>query len=70
MSRRDPRKRLKIALTDQRKPIAHYLIAIDVAQPGREWEQRARAPEEFEAASSPAKNRLYDDAFTIYGEWI
>jgi len=55
---RDLENALKIALTDQDKAHAHYLIAMTLRNQGGDWEQRARVPEEFEPPSSPAKKPI------------
>src|SRR5262245_13611004 len=46
---------LKIAQSDDDKAHAHYLIAMTLRNQGGDWEQRARVPEEFEAALKTGK---------------
>src|SRR6185369_12841952 len=58
---------LKIAETDNDKAHAHYLIAMTLRSQGGDWEQRARVPDEFEAAIKPGKSTdWYDDALSNY----
>src|SRR5258706_15667227 len=62
---------LKIAQTDTDKAHAHYLIAMTLRNQGGDWEQRARVPEEFEAAIHLGKKtEWYDDALYNYAEWM
>ena len=62
---------LKIAQTDADKAHAHYLIAMTLRNQGGDWEQRARVPEEFEAAIQLGKKtEWYDDALYNYAEWM
>ena len=46
---------LKIAVTDNDKADAHYLLAISFQYHGGDWDARARVPEHFEAALKPGK---------------
>jgi len=60
----------KIAQIDEDKAHAHYLIAMTLRYQG-DWEQRARVPEEFEAAVKPGKKtEWYDDALFNYAQWL
>src|SRR5437867_8589695 len=62
---------LKIAQTENDKAHAHYLIAMTLRNQGGDWEQRARVPEEFEAAIKIGKKTdWYDDALYYYAEWM
>ncbi len=63
---------LKIARRDEDRARAHYLLAMTArAQGGGDAEQRARVPEEFEAALKPGKQTdWYDDALFNYAEWM
>ncbi len=62
---------LKIAVSDNDKAHAHFLIAMTILQQGGEWEQRQRVPEEFEAALKPGRStEWYDDALYHYAEWM
>jgi len=62
---------LKIAQTENDRAHAHYLLARTIQQQGGSWEQRARVPEEFEAAIKPGKGTdWYDDALYQYAEWM
>jgi uncharacterized protein YfaS (alpha-2-macroglobulin family) len=62
---------LKITQSDDDKAHAHYLIAMTLRNQGGEWEQRARVPEEFEAALKQGKKtEWYDDALYNYAEWM
>jgi uncharacterized protein YfaS (alpha-2-macroglobulin family) len=62
---------LKIAQTDNDKAHAHYLIAMTLRNQAGEWDQRARVPDEFEAALAPGKKSdWYDDALYNYAEWM
>ena len=62
---------LKIAKSDEDKAHAHYLIAMTLRKQGGDPEQRARVPEEFEAALKPGKKTdWYDDALYNYAEWM
>ncbi len=61
---------LQIAQTDDDKAHAHYLIAMTLRNQG-DWPQRARVPEEFEAALKTGKKTdWYDDALYNYAEWM
>jgi hypothetical protein len=60
----------KIAQTDDDKSHAHYLIAMTLHEQGG-WEQRARVPQEFEAAIRAGKKTgWYDDALFNYAQWM
>ena len=60
----------KIALSDEDKAHAHYLIAMTLRYQG-DWEQRARVPVEFAAAIKPGKKTdWYDDALFNYAQWM
>jgi uncharacterized protein YfaS (alpha-2-macroglobulin family) len=62
---------LKISQTDNDKAHAHYLVAMTLRNQGGDWEQRARVPDEFEAALKPGKTTdWYDDALSNYAEWM
>lgn len=62
---------LKISRTDDEKAQAHFFIAMTIRQQGGDWEQRARVPDEFEAAIKLGKKTAwYDDAIFFYGEWM
>jgi alpha-2-macroglobulin len=62
---------LKIAQTDNDKAQAHFLIAMTIRNQGGQWEQRARVPEEFEAALKAGRStEWYDDALYSYAEWM
>jgi len=62
---------LKIAQTENDRAHAHYLLARTIQQQGGDWEQRARVPEEFEAAVKLGqKTDWYDDALYQYAEWM
>ncbi|HPU54994.1 MAG TPA: alpha-2-macroglobulin family protein, partial [Verrucomicrobiota bacterium] len=62
---------LRIAQTDEDKAHAHYLIAMTLRNQAGLWEQRARIPEEFEAAIAIGrKTDWYDDALYHYAEWM
>ncbi|MBI3878676.1 MAG: alpha-2-macroglobulin [Verrucomicrobia bacterium] len=62
---------LKIAQTENDQAHAHYLLARTIQQQGGDWEQRARVPEEFEAAVKLGqKTEWYDDALYQYAEWM
>src|SRR5215204_3265740 len=61
---------LQIAQTDDDKAHAHYLIAMTLRNQG-DWPQRARVPNEFEAALKTGKKTdWYDDALYNYAEWM
>src|SRR6266850_412399 len=61
---------LKISQTDNDKAHAHYLLAMTYRQQG-DQDQRARVPEEFEAALKLGqKTDWYDDALYNYAEWM
>jgi uncharacterized protein YfaS (alpha-2-macroglobulin family) len=62
---------LKIAVTDNDKAHANYLLAVSFQHHGGDWEARARVPEHFEAAIKPGKGTdWYDDALYQYAEWM
>ena len=62
---------LKIAVTENDKAHAHYLLAISFNHHGGDWDARARVPEHFEAALKPGKGTdWYDDALYFYAEWM
>ena len=62
---------LKIAVTDNDKAHAHYLLAVSFQYHGGDWDARARVPEHFEAALKPGKGTdWYDDALYHYAEWM
>ncbi|HEY5910396.1 MAG TPA: alpha-2-macroglobulin family protein, partial [Verrucomicrobiae bacterium] len=62
---------LKISQTENDKAHAHYLLAMTLRNQGGDWDQRARVPEEFDAAlKSGKKTEWYDDALYNYGEWM
>ncbi len=62
---------LKISQTDDDKAHAHYLLAMTLRMQGGDWDQRARVPEEFEAAlKAGKKTEWYDDALYQYAEWM
>lgn len=61
---------LRICQNDNDKAHAHYLLAMTFRQQG-DQEQRARVPEEFEAAIKLGKKTdWYDDALYNYAEWM
>jgi uncharacterized protein YfaS (alpha-2-macroglobulin family) len=61
---------VKISQTDNDRAHAHYLLAMTFRQQG-DQEQRARVPEEFEAAIKLGrKTDWYDDALYNYAEWM
>jgi uncharacterized protein YfaS (alpha-2-macroglobulin family)/tetratricopeptide (TPR) repeat protein len=61
---------LKISQADNEKAHAHYLLAMTYRQQG-DQDQRARVPEEFEAALKLGqKTDWYDDALYNYAEWM
>jgi len=61
---------LKIVRTDNDRAHAHYLIAMTVQHQGG-WEDRARVPEEFEAALKGGRSLdWYDDALFYYAQWM
>ncbi|HEY6170086.1 MAG TPA: alpha-2-macroglobulin family protein, partial [Verrucomicrobiae bacterium] len=58
-------------LTENDRAHAHYLLARTIQQQGGDWDQRARVPEEFEAAVKLGqKTEWYDDALYQYAEWM
>ncbi len=62
---------LKIAVTENDKAHAHYLLAASFQFHGGDWDARARVPEHFEAALKPGKGTdWYDDALYHYAEWM
>src|SRR5438270_11684401 len=62
---------LKISQTADDQAHAHYLVAMTLRSQGGDWDQRARVPEEFEAALKPGKaTDWYDDALYNYAEWM
>ncbi|HEV2390890.1 MAG TPA: MG2 domain-containing protein [Verrucomicrobiae bacterium] len=62
---------LKIAQTQNDKAHAHYLVAMTLRNQGGDWDQRARVPDEFQAAVKLGKGTdWYDDALYNYGEWM
>lgn len=62
---------LKIAQSENDRAHAHYLIAMTIRNRGGDWQQRARVPEEFEAAIAAGKKTdWYDDALYNYAEWM
>ncbi len=62
---------LKIAVTENDKAHAHYLLAVSFQYHGGDWDARARVPEHFEAALKPGKGTdRYDDALYFYAEWM
>ncbi len=62
---------LKIAVTDNDKAHANYLLAVSFQYHGGDWDVRARIPEHFEAAIKPGKSTdWYDDALYQYAEWM
>jgi|GEM_PF-180921 len=62
---------LKIAVTENDKAHAHYLLAVSFNYHGGDWDARARVPEHFEAALKPGKGTdWYDDALYHYAEWM
>jgi len=62
---------LKIAVTENDRAHAHYLLAASFQYHGGDWESRARVPEHFEAALKPGKGTdWYDDALYHYAEWM
>ena len=61
---------LKIALNDNDKAHAHYLIAMTLRNQG-DWRQQLRVQKEFEGAIVAGKTAdWYDDALYAYGEWL
>ncbi|MGV7220348.1 MAG: MG2 domain-containing protein [Nitrospinales bacterium] len=61
---------LKIAVKEEDKLNAHYLMAMTLRNNGG-WNQQARAEEEFQAAMKAGKSsEWYDDALFNYAEWI
>jgi uncharacterized protein YfaS (alpha-2-macroglobulin family) len=61
---------LEISQTDNDKAHAHYLLAMTYRQQG-DQDQRARVPDEFEAALKLGnKTDWYDDALYNYAEWM
>jgi uncharacterized protein YfaS (alpha-2-macroglobulin family) len=62
---------LKIAVSENDKAHAHYLLAASFQYHGGDWDARARVPEHFEAALKPGKGTdWYDDALYHYAEWM
>jgi len=62
---------LKIAVSENDKAHAHYLLAVSFQYHGGDWDARARVPEHFEAALKPGKGTdWYDDALYFYAEWM
>ncbi len=62
---------LKIAVSENDKAQAHYLIAMTIRNQSGEMEQRQRVPEEFEAAIKVGKtSEWHDDALFHYAEWM
>jgi uncharacterized protein YfaS (alpha-2-macroglobulin family) len=61
---------LKIAVKEEDKLNAHYLMAMTLRNQGG-WNQQARVEEEFQAAMKAGKSsEWYDDALFNYAEWI
>lgn len=61
----------KIARTVNDQAHAHYLIANMIRYQGGDWEQRARVPDEFEAAIAGGKSTdWYGDALINYAMWM
>jgi alpha-2-macroglobulin len=61
----------KIAQTTDDQAHAHYLIASTIRATSGDWEQRARVPDEFEAAIAAGKGTdWYDDALYNYAAWM
>jgi uncharacterized protein YfaS (alpha-2-macroglobulin family) len=62
---------LKIARTDADKVFGHYLLAMTLRRSGGDYEQRARIPEELEAALKGGKgNDWYDATMYEYGQHL
>jgi hypothetical protein len=62
---------LKIAVTENDKAHAHYLLAVSFQYHGGDWDIRAQIPEHFEAALKAGKSTdWYDDALFQYAEWM
>ena len=61
---------LKIAVKEEDKLNAHYLMAMTLRNQGG-WNQQARVEEEFQAAMQAGKSsEWYDDALFNYAEWL
>jgi hypothetical protein len=62
---------LRIATRDGDKARAHFHLGMALRQPRGEWDQRHRAPEEFEAVLQFGRSsEWYDDALYHYAEWL
>ena len=61
----------RIARTAEDKAHAHYLVASFIRTQSGDWEQRARVPEEYEAAIAGGKSTdWYSDALFNYAQWM
>ncbi|MGH8024696.1 MAG: alpha-2-macroglobulin, partial [Limisphaerales bacterium] len=61
----------KIALTDEDKAHAHYLIAMTLRGQANDWAQTERIPREFEEAIRAGKKTgWYDSALFQYAQWL
>lgn len=62
---------VKIARSDDDRAHAHYLVAAWLQDQGTDWDQKARVPEEFQAAIQFGKKTAWHDAALFrYGQWM
>jgi hypothetical protein len=62
---------LEIALNDNDRARAHYLMAMTLRNQSGDYRRLQRVPEEFEAALSAGRaNKWYDDALYHYAVWM